>query len=255
MPSPIRAACLATLAVLAGAGMSPAQHRPSPHLPPAPALDEIFAVRTFGAFRDMVQKRDYAGKVVLSGPETAGATEAVGAIAGLRGEITMVDGRTILSYGNCPECKAPPSEAAALLGIASVRAWAAPVPLPEDLAGAALSEFILAQAKAAGLDPARPFPVRLAGTLLNVAMHVNEAPNDGFTGHGSRIKMAKQQAFEHAILGGIVVGFYAPPSLAGIITHPGEPFHFHWADDARTRTAHLDAFGMKKGSILLLPAR
>jgi alpha-acetolactate decarboxylase len=51
------------------------------------------------------------------------------------------------------------------------------------------------------------------------------------------------------------VGFYAPPSLQGVVTHAGDPFHYHWVNTSRTETAHLDAFGMKAGAELILPAK
>jgi alpha-acetolactate decarboxylase len=67
--------------------------------------------------------------------------------------------------------------------------------------------------------------------------------------------MALQEDIKIASITGEVIGFYAPEALLGIVTHPGEPFHYHWVDTARTKTAHLDAFGMAKGSTSILPKR
>jgi len=169
----------------------------------------------------------------------------------------MIDGRYVLSYGGgCKgTCPAPHAEEAALLGTGRVTEWASPVTLPEAYAGKALDDFIITTARAAGVDMARPFPIRMKGTLTAVAMHVIEAPMPGFTGHGSKVHMAKQDEFRHDTLPGLVVGFYVPSSQHGTLSHPGEPFHYHWLDEARTRTAHLDAFGMAKGAELLLPKR
>lgn len=221
-----------------------------------PEAQGAFVVRSFGAYRNMLQKRDYAPKVILGEAKALGATDAVGAVSSLRGEITMIDGRFVVSYGGgCTNCPSPHSETATLLGAGQVTEWSQAILLPADLSGKALDDFIIAQAKSAGLDTSKPFPVRLKGTLINVAMHVIEAPNAGFTGHGSNVPMAKQDEYKHATLTGEVVGLYAPADMQGVLSHPGEPFHFHWVDDQRTRTAHLDAFGMQKGAMLVLPKR
>ena len=113
--------------------------------------------------------------------------------------------------------------------------------------------WVVEQAKAAGIDVTMPFPVRLKGTLTGVKMHVIRAVNPSFKGHGSLHAMADQEDIAAAKIDGEVVGFHAPPGLQGVITHPGKPFHYHWLDIGRTRTAHLDAFGMAKGAMLLLP--
>lgn len=236
-----------------------AQHHGSsaPKNAEAPSSAEpqgLFGVRAYGAFRLFIQKQDYSPKVGLAAARAASPTDAVGALSGLRGEISMIDGRYIVSYGGgCATCPPPHEEKAGLLGTARVGAWHEPIILTATLEGKALDAFIIAQAKAKGIDIAKPFPLRFSGQLVNVRMHVIEAPNAGFTGHGSVIPMAKQDEFTHQQIAGLVVGFYAPQTMFAVLTHPGEPFHFHWIDEGRTRTAHLDSFGMAKGASLLLP--
>lgn len=204
----------------------------------------------------MVRKQDYALKAVLGEVKALGATDAVGALTGLRGEITMIDGRFVVSYGGgCANCPPAHTETATLLAAGKVTEWSRPIVIPADLSGKVLDDFIIAQAKSAGFDMSRPFPVRLKGTLVDVAMHIIEAPNPGFAGHGSKVPMAKQDEYKHPNLTGEVVGFYAPADMQGVLSHSGEPFHFHWVDDQHTRTAHLDAFGMLKGAMLSLPKR
>ncbi|MFN3889913.1 MAG: acetolactate decarboxylase [Beijerinckiaceae bacterium] len=235
----------------------PGQHHSSP-LPQkadeTPAPMGLFGVRAFGEFRLFFQKKDYTAKIELDAARRTNPTDAVGALSDLRGEVSMIDGRYIVSYGGgCATCPPPHEEKAGLLGTARVNSWHDAIVLTETLEGKALEDFILMQAKSRSLDVAKPFPVRLSGQLVNVKMHVIEAPNAGFTGHGSAVPMAKQDEFSHKRIAGAVVGFYAPPAMFAVLTHPGEPFHFHWIDEGRTRTAHLDAFGMEKGAMLLLP--
>ncbi len=212
-----------------------------------------FSAEVYGAFRSMMQK-DNAPKVTIGQAMGKGTNIAIGAASGLRAEITIVDGKPILSYGNaCPTCPPPHAETATLLATGKVTTWAPPIELPADMSGHALDRYIIEQARQAGLDMKQPFPIRIRGTLTNVAMHVIKAANPKFGGHGSGEPMAFQEDIKAVKIEGEVVGFYAPEHLLGIITHPGEPLHYHWVDAGRTRTAHLDAFGMAKGAQLILP--
>lgn len=108
-----------------------------------------------------------------------------------------------------------------------------------------------------------PFPIRIKGTLTGVKMHVLRGPRPHAkahgaghgSGHGSGHGAADQEDIAAESIEGAVVGFYAPVPLQGIVTHSGDPFHYHWVDTTRTKTAHLDAFGMRAGAELLLPAK
>jgi hypothetical protein len=251
-----------------GATHTPAQkptHGGHAAMPQTPVTGP-FQLSVHGAFQAMVGAQDYRPKVRLQTVMATGATEAVGAVAGLRGEITAIDGKLLVTYGRpCPDCKHPGQDHATLLASARVNAWREPIALPSDLAGPALDAFIVEKAKEAGFDVTRPLPIRLKGTLIGVRMHVLRGANPHFKGHGAAHggahggghggghAMAEQEDMAADRIDGEVVGFYAPGAAEGVITHPGEPFHYHWVDPARTRTAHLDAFGMAKGAELLLP--
>ena len=273
--SQIAAASLAAVTLLANSGGATAQHHKpahNPHHAPSAAhaapVSGPFAFSVYGAFQRMMTAQDFSPKVQLKSVMHAGTTDAVGAVSGLRGEITAIDGKLLLTYGTpCATCGHPAEDSATLLATAKVSAWHDPVTLPADLAGSALDDFIVAQAKKAGLDVNKPFPVRMKGTLTGVKMHVLRGPNAQAKGHGaghgsghgsahaSGHGAADQTEIAAESIEGAVVGFYAPAPLQGIVTHPGDPFHYHWVDTGRTQTAHLDAFGMKAGAELLLPAK
>lgn len=202
----------------------------------------------------MVRKRDFAPKTSLSEAMSSGATDGVGALSGLRGEVTILGGRLIVSCGSKATCAPPQQEAATLLATTKARSWRVGVALPRDMDEAQFGEFIDAQARQAGLSLDAPFPVKVSGTLVEVRMHVISSPNPAFTGHGGGHPMAIQDEERASELnGGEVVGMRVPPALQGIATHPGEAFHFHWVDASRVRTAHLDGFKVKAGALLLLP--
>ena len=107
----------------------------------------------------------------------------LGAVSGARGEITIVDGRLIVSYGKAAAHPAPHAETAALLATARVRQWQT-IQVVSDVAPAALEAFLAPTAKAHGLDPDNSFPFQLRGTFGPYAMHVNAAPTGGPYGMG-----------------------------------------------------------------------
>jgi hypothetical protein len=221
--------------------------------PAAPrAQARPFSFAAHGAFRNLVQRRDYETKVTFAELATAGTTEAVGALSGLRGEITLIEGRRVVSLGPCPGC-GPAPDSACLLASARVARWREE-PVAEAVPEAALRPFLAARARAAGLDTAQPFPFRLRGELTDVHMHVHGQPNPAFAGHGSAEPMAFGDIWRGVRLVGEVVGFHASPDMVGIISHAGDPLHCHWVSPARDATAHLDEFGVAAGSTLLLPA-
>ncbi len=213
-----------------------------------------FGFKAYGVFSRMIAQRNYLPVVALKDAADGRATDAVGAVSGLRGEISMIEGRLIVSYGvDCgATCPAAASETATLLATASARNWHA-VAIDKDLDAKAVETFIRAQAKANGLIETKPFPFRINGAITDFVMHVNAAPNPRFKGHGSFDEMAVTGLAKGPRLAGSVVGFYAPPPLQGVITHMGDYFHSHYVDEQRSTTAHLDSFGVAAGSTLLLP--
>jgi acetolactate decarboxylase len=252
-----------TAFAIASALMSPigsslqVQAQGSAHPPPAaatPAAEHPFGFKAYGVFSKMISQRNYLAVVALKDAVDARATDAVGAVSGLRGEISMIEGKLIVSYGtDCgAACPSAASETATLLATATARNWLS-VPIDKDLDAKAVETFVRAQAKANGLDESKPFPFRINGALTNFVMHVNAAPNPRFKGHGSFDEMAVTGLAKGPRIAGSVVGFYAPPALQGVITHMGEYFHSHYVDEQRSMTAHLDSFGIAAGSTLMLP--
>jgi len=116
-----------------------------------------------------------------------------------------------------------------------------------------LHAFILATAEKSGLDTSKPWPFLIRGDILDYRWHVIAEPHPDFGGHGSQAPMARQFETAGTRMTADVVGFHSGEALEGIISHPGERFHEHLIDPARTLTGHLDAYGVAAGATLLLP--
>ena len=110
----------AALAMLV-AGAALAQHAP-PGVA-APHTQEPYGIETFGVFRDLMLQGDFSPKVALGQVMSRDPSTGVGAVAGARGEITIADGKLIISYGSTDAAPAADAETAALLATGKVDAW------------------------------------------------------------------------------------------------------------------------------------
>jgi alpha-acetolactate decarboxylase len=236
------------LAVLV-AGLASAQHGQLSGIP-APRTSEPYNIGAFGVFRDLLLRGDFAPKVTIGSVMSRHPSTGVGAVSGARGEITIADGKLIISYGDPAARPTSDAETAALLATGKVKEWQI-IRIDSDVAPPAVQSFLAQLASAHGLDPDRSFPFQLRGTVAPYVMHVNIAPIDG--PHGMGLPMAITAEKRGDNIAGGVAGFYVSRALVGIVTHGGERAHAHWVSADGQSTAHLDLWGIKAGSTLMLP--
>jgi len=233
-----------------GATQAAAQTMPQGADPAMHTLHQPYDIETFGMFRKLILEGDFTPKVNLGRVMAKHPTTGVGAVADARGEITIFDGKLIVSYGKMAPHPAADAESAALLGTGAAPAWQT-VTIGRDVAPEEIETFLADTAKAHGLNPERSFPFEVRGTLIFYAMHVNVAPTDG--PHGMNLPVAITVVSRGDALAGSVAGLYASRDLVGIATHGGEFTHAHWVSPDGNSTAHLDRWGLKSGAVLSLP--
>ncbi len=81
---------------------SPVQAQSSADQPSAvdsKSAEYPFGFKAYGAYQKMITEQNYAPVLQLNDVVAGRVTDAVGAVSGLRGEISMIDGRLIVSYG------------------------------------------------------------------------------------------------------------------------------------------------------------
>ena len=211
-----------------------------------------YDVRSFGMYRAVILQGDFTAKVGLSVALATSPSTGVGAVSDARGEITIHDGKLIVSYGRPGTHPAPEAETAALLAIASAGEWQT-ITIDRDVLPNEIDDFLSRTAGAHGLDPQGPFPFQIRGTLASYTMHVNAAPTEGPHGMGHPAAVTVERKGD--AIEGAVAGIYVSRDLVGVISHGGTRTHSHWvALDARA-TAHLDLWGLKAGAVLSIPAR
>ena len=212
-------------------------------------LHQPYGIETFGAFRSIMIGGDFSPKVRVADVMAKHPTTGVGALANALGEITIFDGKLIVSYGYAPPADTS-SASAALLATASVDGWQS-VPVASDLAPEQIESFISVAAKTHGIDPTVSFPFEVRGNIGPYVMHVNAAPTKGE--HGMNLPTAITIQEKSDRLDSLVAGLYASLDLMGIATHGGERTHAHWVSLDMARTAHLDRWGLRAGAFLLIP--
>jgi hypothetical protein len=198
----------------------------------------------------MMLTGDFTPKVQLGPAMAKRPTTGVGAVADARGEISIFDGRLVVSYGKVGASTDVNLEYAALLAVASAPDWQS-VRVEQNVVPESIEAYIAAAAKAHGIDAEKSFPFEIRGNIGPYVMHVNAAPTGG--PHGMGLPMAITVESKGDEIDGLITGIYVSADLVGIATHGGERTHVHWVSlDARS-TAHLDHWGLKAGAYLLLP--
>ncbi len=218
---------------------------------------EPFAIQAWGNFKQMSHTGNTAGVVKLSDLGNAKGTYGVGAIAGMRGEILLWDGKMLVSRGHSTKGETSPATAndeAVLFVRAKVDAWQE-LPVASDMTQAQFEAFVVAAAKKAGINPDQAFPFALRGNAMNVVWHVVTGTPAGVQ-HGSGTHQqghAQSRVFREASANGTLLGFYTGAALEGIASHPGERFHLHYTNPDFTTSGHVDEYRVPKGAVLMLP--
>ena len=213
-------------------------------------------VQTFGELHKVMQEGQtgdvYAIRDALAEPHSF----AVGALSGLRGEVTIRDGVVWFAYPEGERARverdAATPEQATIFVLSHVAQWqtlpvAAPVPKAE------LDAFIELQAMRAGIDVSHPFPVRIEGPIVSLEWHVIDGTRLTAGGsHEDHKRAAVTGKLTH--VDAQLVGFFGQ-SAQGVFTHMGERSHFQVIEPNSNTTGHVDDVEIASGAQLLLPAR
>jgi alpha-acetolactate decarboxylase len=221
-----------------------------------------------GNFQRMMHSGNTAGQAALSALPQAPGTWGVGATAGLKGEIVQIDGRVLVSPGSDATGRVRPpqeDEQALLFASGRVQAWR-DVTVARDMDAAAFEAFVREQAEGMGLAPDQPFVFRVEGRFPHLLWHVvtgekgsggGHSMHGGAGGHGAGHANARSdmRMFRQPGASGQLVGVYSGTALEGVVSHPGERFHLHFADAAATVSGHVDRYSVAAGAVLKLPVR
>ena len=208
------------------------------------------AVRQHGVMREvmregMTQPRAAIGDYIASG------WYAVGALAGLEGEILVDDGTAWIAQGSATNVQPALWQQATLLTAARVAAWReTSLPQAVDLSG--LEDAIGTLVPGSLTAGAEPVPFVVQGEASALDMHVVR----GACPHGDPDGPAPDRwsaAADHRVPVRLV-GFFAP-GREGVMTHHGTSLHVHALTAGTPRAmGHVDSLVLAGGARLMVPA-
>jgi alpha-acetolactate decarboxylase len=212
-------------------------------------------IDTWGTMHSVMHEGRTEGKVELADVATAPNAIGIGALAGLAGEIVILDGDVwtsrALSDGARVETERTlrHDDQAALLVLTHVARWREHV-LERDISASELDDRLRELAAESGLRDAETFPFVIRGELEHLDAHVlnGRCPYSG-PGTKETDPIASARSFAR----GTLVGFYtlAEP---GVLTHRGSRTHVHVVlDDREPFVGHVDAVRIRRGGRIALP--
>lgn len=179
----------------------------------------------------------------------------LGPLAGMRGEVTIADGRPALARVAAERAIAV--EATFEAGVpffvwAEVPSWQRQRVPPEVRSFEDLERLVPKAAAAAGLDPDRPLPFLLLGSETAIEFHIlNRAAG---AGDGMQEHRKLQETFEVEQVEATLVGFHSFQHR-GVFTPRDSNIHVHFQTSDNTRSGHVQKLQLGSDAILAFPTR
>ncbi len=219
-----------------------------------PVVIPPIEVSSWGTMREVLRDGDSRGRVALDGLASSTCV-GIGALAGLAGEVTIVDGRVLVATadtgareGDAPSGarvgEAAPADSASLLVLAEVPAWTE-VPLGTVPDYAALDDAIARVLRERQAAMSEACPVRIRGRASHLELHVIAGACP--IAHPDGPKPFRQTGAVESVE---LVGFYVE-GAAGRLTHHHRRSHLHAV--AANGMGHLDEVTLED-AVLLIPA-
>lgn len=253
---------------------------PKPHFllaHPAPAMGLLAAVgllgctssRTdrpedllrYGSMHETIGQKRHEGRVELGHLLRKPHFYGVGALEGLKGEVTVVDSEAVVTgvtpAGGTRQLTPTGLKAALLVG-QSVPEWTS-VEMTQNVSAEQFDDAVMTAAAGRGLSRSQPFMFVIEGSFTDVRLHVINGACP-IRARMKKIELRREEQpfeLEAKTLRGTVVGVYAAGSV-GTLTHPDTSTHVHliYTDPGSGErvTGHLERIGVGKGAVLKLPA-
>lgn len=197
-------------------------------------------VEVTGTLREVMHGGSSEARVALHDVVKPGVI-AVGALAGLRGEVTVLDGNvtaSVVTDGEVVTTQAAGDLRATLLVHATVRGWR-DIPVPGPIEAADLDRELERLLVAAGVDVEAPVPILVEGSFSALTWHVIDG------GHGSTTTITSSSPGP-----ALLVGFFSRHH-EGVFTHAGQRTHLHAL--VAGATGHVDEVAVAAGATLRVP--
>ena len=219
-------------------------------VPTALAASENYKVSWEGTLK-AVHHGDVSGKVSLQEFSDKKHLYAVGPVAELSGEITVIDSNFHITRVRHGEVKTDNdlTTSASFLVWSEVSSWRSPIMLGESVDNLDhLEELIDSLASEKGIDTTKPFPFMIDGTAKSVDYHIlaPKASGSAASDHRSNAKTISLKDVPVRI-----IGFFSK-NHGGIFTHMGSMTHLHVLDN-NGHSEHVDEIALDSKAMALFP--
>ncbi len=215
----------------------------------------------YGNMHETLAMKKFAGRVVLADLLKKPNFFAVGALEGLMGEVTIIDGKVVAtevdSNGQAKPVEGPLEKRQATLLLGSYITEWSQIRITTDMSRPEFEAFITAAIAKSDLNPQEPIVFRVSGILNHARMHVIHGACP-LHARMNKINLAKEsQPYEHTLhkVDATVVAVFAKDAV-GKITHPDTQIHAHLVHKVsagQAITGHLEDFSVGSGASLWLP--
>jgi acetolactate decarboxylase len=198
-----------------------------------------------------VHHGDVSGKLSLKQFSGKKHLYAVGPVAELDGEITVIDSNFHIARVRHGEVKTDSdlTTSASILVWSEVPSWRPPLMIGESVDNQdQLEKLIETLATENGIDTTKPFPFMIDGTVKSVDYHIL-APittNSAASDHRGNAKTITSKDVPVRI-----VGFFSK-NHGGIFTHMGSMAHLHILDN-NGHSGHVDAIALDSKAMVFFP--
>jgi len=213
-------------------------------------------VHVYGSLRAMMHEGQTGAQVRLDTLLPDSTLYAVGALADLAGEVTVVGGTAYLAHPSGrdsarTEAVDASDVGACLLVTSQVESWRT-VTTTGPIAFEALDDSIASLAAAAGMDLETRFPFLLEGTFEDLAWHVIDGTRltGNETSHLDHLKAAVRSRRERTPAR--LVGFYSQHDER-VFTHMGSSTHIHCVLAQPLAAGHVDHVNVPAGTVVKFP--
>ena len=213
---------------------------------------EPFRVQWIGAQRNLLEG-DLRGHADLQELARLTHLNAVGPLDGVRGEVTIINGRPSVAHvsAGSVEVESSWNHRACFLVYCEVAHWQ-PVRVPGGVAtGLDLERALPDLGGAVGIDPKTPFPFLIVDETADLGLHVLNK-TDGLP-HTAALHEAAKVRFHFKKIRVEMIGFHSTAHRS-IFTPHNSNVHIHAVAADGAVSGHVDRFTLSATAALFLPA-
>lgn len=212
---------------------------------------ENYKVAWAGAMRNVHQGLDFSGKIELAPLAALPHVFAVGPLEGLQGEVTIWDGKPLISTIVNQQLQVDNnlSGKACFLVYGQARAWKK-LKITSSLGLAEIDDLVKREATKIGINTEQPFPFLIKGTAEDARYHVLNRTESTLTGPALHEQAKVRFTITHSPVQ--LLGFYSEHHQ-GVFTQHSSFVHVHLKTQDDKTAGHLEDIHLQPGARLQLP--